>query len=1136
MDSETTPAVSASSQPQPQQAATASVSVARVEEKDHRMNDEISSVPVAETTATTVLAATIQEPSVAAPAIAPEVEKDTQRIESETTPVAEEVESTVVASQRMVVEAAVAAADATTTPMTEKILHCTDNEKTEVAATVQPAEESPAPPAVGDDPAAASSDDAPVDEERNNGVDDKKTPTTEKAAPEPTVAEIPTDASSSDAAAATTAPVEENKHIMDYEETPAKEMAEPAPKPAPANIPTGASSVDAVAVPAAVAATTASVEENNNNMDYEETPMTEIAALAPKEAADASVDAGVAVSNSTTTVDGQGMWRSWTRVFAKPESACLDLLDNCFDAALKPNFHGKVSVESMSSFLFIRNNSQKPIKKLEDALTVYKSSKNSELSHNQHESSSATAHSNRFHQHHQHISSNSGSLRTEDDPSTRKDAIGENGVGLKHGCATLSDCSVIVTRNKDVVEIGFICRQLQSTSGVYLPSFSFTVSKTASSEISTQSLTGPISEWLSNHRSVQEALESAFRSDMKFKERNVEGVLTEWVHSLWADEWKAEDYIFLLALCNLKRSVQNKGIIFHSLIAFSKQSPAKNFLKQIRTMLPEYYVNLPSDGNFDFLIDKERIEFSYWQRRLVELTKFYVNVPVSTPFESLPDPVWIQGGEEKYPLAIYCGFDAQRINNDANQGIGTSPCRIYIYSCQAGRLIQMESDARFMLGLSTSGVDYCQGLTIIINDTEGKLPLTPTKDGIAWSERPHGNIHRQNLYAWAGAIAQLFWQHHRASFIAKGGNFSKATKEQMKSTIRSFATVQNRFDYSATKFGALEESSFTEWTNIPWKRVEPKYGTLHTIRKQQKSTFYISNPPGADTLFLLSQARAKTKKTKRKASSISTSKNDKVATGNVAADLGDGSALSQRPVDTADQPGTITQDENNPDDQNLDNDESAVSGRRRRRQRVDYHKLENQYSSMKFERRIQTKQTLTRLGRPVSKASMQALEDEMERENLKRIAAEADRDSCRIRIRELQRQVAAQQRRIQSLEGKQTTNGPPLPSTDTIADAGATSPTYTDMPESSSAAAPVSESNSNGTRTPSSNQSNSTDDVRIPLSGDRLETIDEKDSYLSVGDVVYAQWPQTLSKLYRYQWWWWWWCFAMLLNLFESMI
>ena len=60
--------------------------------------------------------------------------------------------------------------------------------------------------------------------------------------------------------------------------------------------------------------------------------------------------------------------------------------------------------------ILIQNNSRKPVKKLEAALTVYKSNKNSDL---------AVA--------------NSGN----------KDSIGENGVGLKQGCATLSDCSVV---------------------------------------------------------------------------------------------------------------------------------------------------------------------------------------------------------------------------------------------------------------------------------------------------------------------------------------------------------------------------------------------------------------------------------------------------------------------------------------------------------------------------------------------------------------------------------------------------------------------------------------------------------------------------------------------------------------------
>ena len=67
--------------------------------------------------------------------------------------------------------------------------------------------------------------------------------------------------------------------------------------------------------------------------------------------------------SNSTAVDGLGMWRSWTRVFAKPESACLDLLDNCFDAALKKGFEGRVAMEShgqSSNTISIQNNSKVP--------------------------------------------------------------------------------------------------------------------------------------------------------------------------------------------------------------------------------------------------------------------------------------------------------------------------------------------------------------------------------------------------------------------------------------------------------------------------------------------------------------------------------------------------------------------------------------------------------------------------------------------------------------------------------------------------------------------------------------------------------------------------------------------------------
>lgn len=47
------------------------------------------------------------------------------------------------------------------------------------------------------------------------------------------------------------------------------------------------------------------------------------------------------------------------------------------------------------------------------------------------------------------------------------DHVGENGVGLKQACATLSDCSfVLVKRRNDLCELGIIAESLQSTEGV----------------------------------------------------------------------------------------------------------------------------------------------------------------------------------------------------------------------------------------------------------------------------------------------------------------------------------------------------------------------------------------------------------------------------------------------------------------------------------------------------------------------------------------------------------------------------------------------------------------------------------------------------------------------------------------------
>ena len=45
------------------------------------------------------------------------------------------------------------------------------------------------------------------------------------------------------------------------------------------------------------------------------------------------------------------------------------------------------------------------------------------------------------------------------------------------------------------------------------------------------------------------------------------------------------------------------------------------------------------------------------------------------------------------------------------------------------RLIKDYRDARGELLLSAGGTDFCQGLTIVVNDKHGMLPLNPTKQG-----------------------------------------------------------------------------------------------------------------------------------------------------------------------------------------------------------------------------------------------------------------------------------------------------------------------------------------------------------------------------------------------------------------------
>lgn len=149
------------------------------------------------------------------------------------------------------------------------------------------------------------------------------------------------------------------------------------------------------------------------------------------------------------------------------------------------------------------------------------------------------------------------------------------------------------------------------------------------------------------------------------------------------------------------------------------------------------------------------------------------------------------------PHRVYVGFDAQIVKDNSEKKCGA----LYVYSRQSGRLIMHHVDARTMLGLQAGGSDFCSGLRIILDDSEGHLPLNPTKQDIAFSEKACGDILRENLYSWIGAVTFLFYRHHLKKLDGKktlltkkiteyGGNMSSSDLMQTELCKLQLTTFQ----------------------------------------------------------------------------------------------------------------------------------------------------------------------------------------------------------------------------------------------------------------------------------------------------------------------------------------------------------
>jgi len=209
----------------------------------------------------------------------------------------------------------------------------------------------------------------------------------------------------------------------------------------------------------------------------------------------------------------------------------------------------------------------------------------------------------------------------------------------------------------------------------------------------------------------------------------------------------------------------------------------------------------------------------------------------SNDFRTAEDWLIPESEDSTYEVKVSIGFDPTRANpkgganSSNNTFIGGQACSLLIFSRISGRLFLKHDDARGVLRLTNSGTNYCQGLTIIVDDFEGHLPLTPTKESLAFGQEDYGKIHERNLYAWLGALANVYWTHFYDIFKSKRalGNAIKAKIDYINGlerkeavdlpTLRSgsFSTVEKLcFSRERVKDSIRPyKSDLTKWTLGP---------------------------------------------------------------------------------------------------------------------------------------------------------------------------------------------------------------------------------------------------------------------------------------------------------------------------------
>jgi hypothetical protein len=515
---------------------------------------------------------------------------------------------------------------------------------------------------------------------------------------------------------------------------------------------------------------------------------------------DTTAEGGVVVvAAPPAIVNGIGLWNAFAKNFQTSLLAFLDLLDNAVDAvdidAHHANHDNKfnnnnndddedendststlarayISIDSERAGISLINTCAKEIPVLQKIFELYSSKKG-------------------------------------DTPE-----IGENGIGLKQGCACLSDLSLICTKSDyKTFQLGIIAKSLQTETSVLLPSLVFKSASTIREELIA---------WLNGNESIQQTVQQyGDEGDLQDAITRVENHFIK-----LQDDYCDHPNVFGLFLHQVK---QGKG--------GSSSNRSGGLLDELAEDLPHRYLHIPDTVRI--AVREKRVQFNYWQIRLVEMTEFKLFVNPSVWLRD--DDYWLDGrwsgnAPNHKAFRLYIGFDALRV---VDKNLDSNP-HLYIYSRSSGRKIVKYKDARNVLDMGAAGSTYSQGLTILLDDCETSLPLNPTKQDTAFADCSTGEIFQKNLYMWIKASVRVYYNRYWEVLYHK-------KKTLLTEALRALVPAIKAFN-PETLSKSMAESNYGSFGNF----ASSVFGDTIRLVCNASKTF----TPGKDVLFRLQGEKA----------------------------------------------------------------------------------------------------------------------------------------------------------------------------------------------------------------------------------------------------------------------------------------